>query len=257
MHADSVQLYKTPDSPDQTDLIYLTRYTSRTWRITPSLRNPTNVKRTRHSAPPFRIFSNRFRRRAAMGPPRSLFASLPPDLKRSIRKKPILQQPITSQVEIKVENVLSAMNAQGYLSTQPASPPASVEPTHDGPQSSSALEVDVEVHSTPAESSKRTVEAISTPTPTKRSNKKRKRQSIAPSNNHTDHPWDCTGLLPRYTDYNEVPADLRKCACPPTSAHRINAHGQTLPSVTCTFQNTTPSLSYSTIQDGTASHLIL
>lgn len=137
-----------------------------------------------------------------MGPNRSLFASLPPDLKRSIRTRPLQDPASTSQVEIKQENILNAISASGFLSTQPLSPSSQ--------SGSEAAILEDESPQTPAESSKRPLSGVVTvTTPSAQFNKKRKRNSALPAG--SDHPWDCTGLVPRYSDYSEVPTELRKC----------------------------------------------
>lgn len=35
-----------------------------------------------------------------------------------------------------------------------------------------------------------------------------------PKNPYLGHPWDCTGLVPRYAHAEQVPKDLKKCAWP-------------------------------------------
>ncbi|OCF43816.1 hypothetical protein I317_02258 [Kwoniella heveanensis CBS 569] len=40
--------------------------------------------------------------------------------------------------------------------------------------------------------------------------KKNKRPVVNPLNHYSGHPWDCTGLVERYTDYTDVPSDLVK-----------------------------------------------
>ncbi|WVQ75139.1 hypothetical protein IAR50_004748 [Cryptococcus sp. DSM 104548] len=48
-------------------------------------------------------------------------------------------------------------------------------------------------------------------TPNQRNNfRKRMKKSKLVVNPHLDHPWDCTGLVPRYVNEQEVPFELRK-----------------------------------------------
>lgn len=41
--------------------------------------------------------------------------------------------------------------------------------------------------------------------------KKRQRQTGPIENPYIDHPWDCTGLVPRFTHIDHVPKQLQKC----------------------------------------------
>jgi trimethylguanosine synthase len=40
-----------------------------------------------------------------------------------------------------------------------------------------------------------------------------------PKNPYLGHPWDCTGLVPRYAHAEQVPKDLKKCAWPSFGAY--------------------------------------
>lgn len=43
-------------------------------------------------------------------------------------------------------------------------------------------------------------------------------------NAYAGHPYDCTGLVPRYNDYKEVPADIRKCQWLPVMLRAVQVH---------------------------------
>jgi trimethylguanosine synthase len=139
------------------------------------------------------------------GMSRSLFASLPRELKKSIRTQP--RQPTPSDpsdtVEIKIERVSAALDGQ-YLPTQPDSPDAQkVDPSEKVADANETTSRNSVIEPTPV-----------TPPRQPTNRKKRKRNSevpIEPENALADHPWDCTGLVPRYTQYQDVPLATRKC----------------------------------------------
>jgi hypothetical protein len=41
--------------------------------------------------------------------------------------------------------------------------------------------------------------------------KRRKGKELPVYNAYEGHPWDCTGLVRRYTNYRDVPEDIKKC----------------------------------------------
>ncbi len=49
-------------------------------------------------------------------------------------------------------------------------------------------------------------------------NRGKRRRKVKVNNEHQGHPWDCTGLVPRFTKPSDVPPDLVKC----TSKSRLN-----------------------------------
>ncbi|WWD20242.1 hypothetical protein CI109_104718 [Kwoniella shandongensis] len=198
------------------------------------------------------------RRSGRAGPSRSLFASLPPTLKQTLRSQvldPLADK--AEEVRIKAEQILE-VSVGGLLGTQPVS---------EDETSDIELEVEDEVTraderivlgvTTTAEATAGTSEVIqlekerstselptassivksirreqpiasssstSVQTPNKRpsspvyenalSSKKRRKGNAATKkvvvNPYLDHPWDCTGLVPRYSSYDEVPPDLTK-----------------------------------------------
>jgi len=164
-------------------------------------------------------------------PSRSLFASLPWDLKKTIRTKAEELEELVNTDDIDVKAELIRGVADDLLPTQPSSPqllpadeeeesmnlkppsaPATVEPSPATPRPPISEPVVSPV--TPAGSSKRPhveVRESSTPTSLIQPARKRKRKSKAAGGVHADHPWDCTGLVPRYTDASQVPDRIRKC----------------------------------------------
>ncbi len=144
-------------------------------------------------------------------PPRSLFSSLPYDLKKSLRSQTLEPYPSTSAldtVQVKAELIANTDPFAPFLPTQPRSPSKSsgevieVDQTEDIPEASSSMAVALKRPAT-----------IASPTHC-RSTKKRKGRSRVPENDFIDHPWDCTGLVQRYTDYSELPRGLAKCPLP-------------------------------------------
>ena len=63
------------------------------------------------------------------------------------------------------------------------------------------------------------------------------------------HPWDCTGLVQRFTSADQVPRELVKCKPLATAAPNI----QTGINDTSSFPSTTTCLSFSTRRDGSPS----
>ena len=170
------------------------------------------------------------------GGTRSLFASLPWDLKQSLRSQSldvvIPLQP-KSEVEIKAERILQLASTNGLLSTQPKSSSDVVEAdsSRGGVNETEAghnrragdagedEEDDLENRESSGGALQRPTPPSSLdypPTPmsyTDSARKRRKGKNKAPVNRHLGHPWDCTGLVSRYQDYSEVPTHLAKCKC--------------------------------------------
>lgn len=44
-----------------------------------------------------------------------------------------------------------------------------------------------------------------------RAQKRRKGKQVEVFNAYEGHPWDCTGLVERYRNWNDVPDDIKKC----------------------------------------------
>ncbi|GMK55416.1 hypothetical protein CspeluHIS016_0204720 [Cutaneotrichosporon spelunceum] len=138
------------------------------------------------------------RRRGGRGA--SVFAALPWDLKSTLRANPVVDQP-------------SGSSSRGDL--LPTQPPSDDHEEGDEPEEGDALEVQVvgkEVVTTdlsdanpatslsgpPSRSRKRAPNALA-------STSKRRR-----TEDEERHPWDCTGLVPRYERAADVPAHLKK-----------------------------------------------
>ncbi|WVR08109.1 hypothetical protein IAU60_005155 [Kwoniella sp. DSM 27419] len=170
-------------------------------------------------------------------PSRSMFASLPFELRSNLRSQVLLPLGDKAQeARSKAEHVLDAA-VGGMLSTQPAS---EVDESDDddvdvdadaqaGSQSalgpsqpirSSAVAGPSRLRQTPAVKSVRyeaswvhekaqasTGEDKPHPAKKRRGNKAKK---AVITNQYAGHPWDCTGLVPRYSDYEQVPHDLKK-----------------------------------------------
>ncbi|KAK8849615.1 hypothetical protein IAR55_004950 [Kwoniella newhampshirensis] len=207
-----------------------------------------------------------------VGPSRSLFASLPPTLRQSLRSQvldPLADK--AEEVRIKAEQILE-VSVGGLLGTQPISEgegegsdvveeeeqeqeqeekdrtvtssgiaTSSSDMSIDGAISQSTGESQAQAKLPAASASAAIVRSIrrddsiaSAPSsrqtcPAKRPlspttstahqayppTPKKKRNQIGdrnknPNNPYLDHPWDCTGLVPRYSDYPQVPPDLTK-----------------------------------------------
>ncbi|WWC65767.1 uncharacterized protein I303_108389 [Kwoniella dejecticola CBS 10117] len=160
---------------------------------------------------------------------RSLFASLPIDLRQSLRSQSF-DKP--EEVRVKAEQILQ-IPSSGLLSTQPQSESGGEdeEEEHAGPSGttaeSSSIAKAVEVMPGNGIVKSRRTEPIipkydlahaASITPTGRTvnagkkRKKGRRPVTNPLNPYLGHAWDCTsdGLVERYTDYHNVPKDLIK-----------------------------------------------
>lgn len=145
---------------------------------------------------------------------RSLFASLPWDLKKAIRSHSVDPLPaVTSQTSVpitkQVKQELLVLEAadNGYLPTQPRSPTEDVAEVEE-----EVIEAGPSTVVLPAHLPAKVVASRPGQEPKK---KKRKLKGKAVENQYLDHPWDCTGLIKRYQDYSEVPSELTKCAFDP------------------------------------------
>jgi len=161
-----------------------------------------------------------------------LFASLPAELKLALRTQTV-EPYINDTVEVKTE-LLDVMEADGLLPTQPR------EISPDSP-----IQIEIRQEFTPLPSTSAPVDLAppiasgsvvikrthenAIPSSSKRNStsrdwaghnitergKRRKGKSRALDNRYQGHPWDCTGLVPRYTDYSEAPPELGKCELSP------------------------------------------
>ncbi|KAK6908531.1 hypothetical protein I203_102533 [Kwoniella mangroviensis CBS 8507] len=184
------------------------------------------------------------------GPSRSLFASLPLDLKQSLRSQSFDNFASKSEeVQVKAEQILDIPKS-GMLDTQPQSDSDSDSEIDgdglpirypDGYNVNNSQNKSTVVAQTPNIAGPSTIvnqtlgvteagpsttvksrrHVIHTPKydPTQfvglgqQTHKKRKKgkQPIRnPLNPFIGHEWDCTGLVKRFTDYTEVPQDLMK-----------------------------------------------
>ncbi|ORX37789.1 RNA cap guanine-N2 methyltransferase-domain-containing protein [Kockovaella imperatae] len=134
---------------------------------------------------------------------RSLFRSLPYNLKQSIRSK-----------EGDTLTALAGVGADGLLRTQPDSS------SENGDTTLADVTVNIDFHNEEIGSSSTPLRLVhtsgvssgtleSTVNSSKRKRKSRGAQDEI-LNQHLGHPWDCTGLVDRYTTASQVPAELVK-----------------------------------------------
>ncbi|BEJ16046.1 hypothetical protein CspHIS471_0506510 [Cutaneotrichosporon sp. HIS471] len=134
------------------------------------------------------------RRRGGRGA--SIFAALPWDLKNTLRANPVAEPP-------------SGSSSRGDL--LPTQPPSDDHEEGDDPEEGDEQEVQVEEEEV-------VVAVAATPQQAGPSGGNRKRAAnalVSPSkrqrtDDHERHPWDCTGLVPRYEKAADVPAHLKK-----------------------------------------------
>ncbi|WVW86985.1 hypothetical protein I302_109041 [Kwoniella bestiolae CBS 10118] len=180
------------------------------------------------------------------GPSRSLFASLPIDLKQSLRTQSFdhfAHANKSEEVQVKAENIMQ-VSMDGFLSTQPQSESDSEESEGDdeemafeaGPSGSSnvwnndfqrqpirltEMGIPASIAGPSIVKTRRTVPHIPRYDPTQliglgqttvvhKKRKKGKQPLRNPLNPFLGHEWDCTGLVERYTNYTDVPQDLMK-----------------------------------------------
>lgn len=142
-------------------------------------------------------------------PARSLFSSLPLDLKHSLRSQPTQSIAALDTVEVKAELIADTVQF-AFLPTQPQSPYSDVEDVI--PIDLTEMEAEAEVSTLSAPAVKRIVPDTSFASSSSHSTrKKRKGNSKVPENLYIGHPYDCTGLVPRYSDYSALPEGLAKC----------------------------------------------
>ncbi|WWC73757.1 uncharacterized protein I206_107729 [Kwoniella pini CBS 10737] len=151
---------------------------------------------------------------------KSLFASLPIELKHSLRSQSF-DKP--EEVRIKAEQILQ-IPSSGFLNTQPQSDDEDQEEreTINGGGSSHTNLVVSNNQSASSSSivKSRKIEPLlpkydldqiaNIGQNTHKKRKKGKQPLKNPLNPYLGHAWDCTGLVKRYTDYTDVPKDLIK-----------------------------------------------
>ena len=131
-------------------------------------------------------------------PARSLFSSLPLELKQTIRS-----QPSVDTVQIKAELLADSIQfAPLLLPTQPQTPPT----TPPIP-----LDLTSGYTAEASSSKRRAVSSYRDSSPLLSKRRKGKGKSVVADNLHLGHPWDCTGLVKRFKDYSELPPGIGKC----------------------------------------------
>ncbi|KAK4689426.1 trimethylguanosine synthase, partial [Tremellales sp. Uapishka_1] len=127
---------------------------------------------------------------------KSLFAALPMELKASLRSQPLLA---VQDIGTAAEPIVVAEASTSYLPTQPRS---------SNPPSPEAPVIQRTLPRPPKRAFSASSPSTSQPPPKKIT--QRPRKPIKAWNAFLDHPWDCTGLVPRYEKEDNVPLDLRK-----------------------------------------------
>lgn len=178
------------------------------------------------------------------GPSRSLFASLPVDLRNTIRTNGrylSMNGPDLDSFQIKQEMLAeSSGSGSRLLRTQPESmspekdegedptPVIQAGPSGSGSKGfpSAAVEVEVQVEaeaslagdvdsSPPRAVKRRRTEGAwvvgAAPSLVRPVQKRRKGKELPVHNAYEGHPWDCTGLVERYVNRDHVPDDIKKC----------------------------------------------
>ncbi|KAI9638998.1 RNA cap guanine-N2 methyltransferase-domain-containing protein [Dioszegia hungarica] len=177
------------------------------------------------------------------GPSRSLFASLPVDLRNTIRTNGrylSMNGPDLDSFQIKQEMLAeSSGSGSRLLRTQPESmspekdegedptPVIQAGPSGSGSKGfpSAAVEVEVQVEaeaslagdvdsSPPRAVKRRRTEGAwvvgAAPSLVRPVQKRRKGKELPVHNAYEGHPWDCTGLVERYVNRDHVPDDIKK-----------------------------------------------
>lgn len=133
------------------------------------------------------------------GAGRSFFSNLPLDLRTTLRTQTLV--PLVPggdlSLESKAELMQWSMDNGDLLATQPPSPPSA----------GSVIDL-VEEPEAVAESSVAGQKRARGPV---QGSAKKSRKGKAVKNAFKDHPWDCTGLVKRYTAPNHCPPELVKC----------------------------------------------
>lgn len=153
----------------------------------------------------------------------SMFSALPPTLKRALRSQPRLESVVATTIVHRQEE-------QPTARLLPTQPPSEVDEPKggelDAESESSDMDMDMDSDNDAAAAlsdngndsdkenvrpaSARPVES-SSPSSNTGSAVISRRVETAPQEANADHPWNCTGLVPRYTDAGALPKELRKC----------------------------------------------
>lgn len=149
----------------------------------------------------------------------SMFSALPPTLKRALRSQPRLESVVATTVVHRQEQDPTPR----LLPTQP--PSEADEPEAGIPDvESESSDMDMDSDSEGEGSDKENVRPATAPRPAESESPSAsdigsavisRRVETMPLEANADHPWDCTGLVPRYTDAGSLPKELRKCKLPP------------------------------------------
>lgn len=169
------------------------------------------------------------KKRSGKGKRLSMFSALPPTLKYALRTQPRLETPTPQAATSQAQQAPK----DRYLPTQPPSEAGEPEAASEG--SSMDMDMDSESESDAVDkngaasgsdqddSDKENVRpaSVAAPPPVESRSPSpgsdlgsavvSRRVETAPLEANADHPWDCTGLVPRYTDASSLPKDLRKC----------------------------------------------
>lgn len=177
------------------------------------------------------------------GPSRSLFASLPVDLRNTIRTNGrylSMNGPDLDSFQIKQEMLAeSSGSGSRLLRTQPESMSPekdgeeendaaviTVQPVASGSKGFPSAKVEVEAEaegkeevdvdsSPPRAVKRRRTEGAwvvgAAPSLVRPVQKRRKGKELPVHNAYEGHPWDCTGLVERYVNRDHVPDDIKKC----------------------------------------------
>lgn len=171
-----------------------------------------------------------------------MFMGLPQVTREVLRSQPVVGDTEPGDERTERDRSLDRSN---LLPTQPPRP---AQQDVDKPAEDATDEVQgrVPVHPTPRVSSSSGLPAAAPastmvvkrpPSPNAKKNKRRK-----------THAWDCTGLVPRYTDAKDVPARLKKCETYQPKLTQTSTNG------TRCSRRTRASRCYWTKRGGTASH---
>lgn len=145
---------------------------------------------------------------------RSFFSNLPLDLRHELRSQtllPLIPGGDLNAVEVKAELIAAAANGD-LLPTQPPSPshqpsPEIVDQPHTSTSTSTSISTSTSTSTSTFTSASASV-STSTLARTSAPRPKKRRKVV---NTPLDHPWDCTGLVQRYTSPAHFPPNLVKC----------------------------------------------
>lgn len=158
------------------------------------------------------------KKKSGRGKRMSMFTALPPTLKHALRSQPRLERVVATAVQAQAQPAEQPLPTDRLLPTQP---PSEAE-YPDAASETSSMDMDSD---SDKENVRPATAAASPPSPLPASASVlgsavvSRRVETVPMEVNADHPWDCTGLVPRYTDASSLPKELRKCepAPPPTT----------------------------------------